>query len=123
VQLSRTIQRNFLFRSSSRWKFTDEKDYSEGTQIFSLFQHLNEKVNLAYEAGIFSDNEDNWEVSEYRLWHRYRKLVYKEWLFLELIPELRFKQENDYDPSYRITFRIEPVFGKKLPTAKIRQVN
>jgi len=123
VQLSRAIQRNFLFRSSSRWKFTEEKDYSEAIQIFSLFQHLNEKVNLAYEAGIFSDNEDNWEVAEYRLWHRYRKLVYKKWLFLELIPELRFKQENDYDPSYRITFRIEPVFGKKLPIARIHRVD
>ena len=123
IQFSRAIRHDFLFRSTTRWKWTEEKDFSEGTQILSLFQHLNEKVNLAYEAGIFSDNGDNWEVTEYRLWHRYRKLVYKNWLFLELIPELRFKQENDYAPSYRFTFRIEPVFGKDLPLARIHRMD
>lgn len=123
IQFSRALREDFLFRSTSRWKWTEEKDYSEGIQIFSLFQHLNEKVNLAYEGGIFSDNEDNWEVTEYRLWHRYRKLIYKDWLFLELIPELRFKQENDYDPTYRFTLRIEPVFGKDLPLSKIHRMD
>ncbi len=123
AQFSRAIRKDILFRSTTRWKWTNEKGYSEGDQIFSLFQNINENLNVSYEAGIFTDNEDNWEISEYRLWHRYRKLVYKDWLFLELIPELRFRQVNHYDPSYRFTFRIEPVFGRELPKAKIRRVD
>lgn len=123
VQFSRAIREDLLFRSTTRWKWTKKNDYSEGTQIFSFFQHINEKVNVSYEMGIFSNDKEGWLIEEYSLWHRYRRLAYKNWLFIEIKPELRFKRDNDYDPSYRITFRVEPVFGKDLPRSRLQRVD
>jgi len=124
LQLSRAIRKDFLFRSTSKLKWTDEKDYSEASQIFSLFQHLSQKANLAYQGGVFADNQaQGWDVTEYRTWLRYRRLVYRNWLFMDLIPEIRFRQDDDYDPSYLLTLRMEPVFGQALPTTKLQKVD
>ena len=124
LQFSRALHKNFLFRSASKLKWTEEKHYSEASQIFSLFQHLSKKANLAYQAGIFADNERRgWDIREYSTLIRYRRLIYKNWLFTDVVPEIRFLQEDDYAPSYFLTLRLEPVFGQALPTTKLQKVD
>ncbi len=124
LQFSRALSKNLLFRSASKLKWTHEKGYSEASQVFSLFHHLKKKANLAYQAGIFADNEARgWDIKEYSLLFRYRRLIYKNWLFMDLIPEVRFQQADDYDPGYFLTLRIEPVFGQALPTNKLQKVD
>ncbi len=121
LQFSRALSKHLLFRSRSKIKWTEEKGYTEAAQTFSIYQHLSEKANLAYHVGSFGNNQwQDWDVTEHRIWIRYRRLVYREWLFMDLIPEVRFQQGDDYDPTYFLTFRIEPVFGERLPVSKLR---
>ncbi len=121
LQFSRALSKHLLFRSRSQIKWTEEKGYSDASQTFSIYQHLSEKANLAYNAGSFgNDQRQGWDVTEHRIWIRYRRLVYGEWLFMDLIPEVRFQQGDDYEPTYFLTFRIEPVFGERLPVSKLR---
>ncbi len=123
-QFSRALHKNFLFRSQSSLKWTQEKTYTEAAQTFSVYQHLSRQANLAYHFGIFAnDQAGHWQVSQHRLWLRYRRLMYKDWLFMDLIPELRFPHGEDYRPTYYLTLRIEPVFGTALPVEKLRRSN
>ena len=35
----------------------------------------------------------------------------REWLFWEIEPGVRFPAEQDHDATFRVTFRVEGVFG------------
>ncbi|HHH35652.1 MAG TPA: hypothetical protein ENK48_02350 [Gammaproteobacteria bacterium] len=124
LQFSHALGRDLLFRSDTNVRWTHRKSYTEAAQVLSLFQHLSRKANLAYQAGVFgNDQAGDWDVLEYRCWLRYRRLIYRKWLFMDVIPAVRFPPAEDYEPAYLLTLRIEPVFGKRVPTERLRAVD
>ena len=48
-----------------------------------------------------------WTAEDYRLSARYRQLIYKNYLYLELEPALEFPNDRDYRATPSITFRLD----------------
>ncbi len=113
LDFDRKIDPQWLFRSSSRVRYRDSKDRIEALQQFSLFQKLSDRKALAYEIGALAHDDPNWNVDTYYAQFRARFRVYKKWLFLEFRPQLAFREEDDYDPTFLFTVRIDTVFGAR----------
>jgi len=128
VYLERRLSKKFFFRSRTRVQYGQEYGaelFPE--QRFTLFQTINLKHALAYEAiaGVvpFDEtvfDEDNIYVpdekyTQYLLRLRYRTNMLYPWLFFELWPTVTWPEEHDYETTYAVRFRVELHFGYQEP--------
>jgi hypothetical protein len=113
VDFDRKINPDWLFRSTTRGEYRDSKDRIEALQQFSLFQKYNDRVGFAYDVGVRADDDPDWEVDQYFTQVRARFRVYRKWLFTELRPQVVFREEDDYDPSFLFSVRLDVIFGER----------
>ncbi|MGI9264509.1 MAG: hypothetical protein ACR2QU_06250 [Gammaproteobacteria bacterium] len=112
VDFDRKINPDWLFRSTSRARYRDSKDRIDFLQQLTVFQKINSRLGLAYDIGVRADDDPDWEVDHYFGQLRARVRAYKKWLFVELKPQVVFREEDDYDPSYLFSLRMDAVFGQ-----------
>ncbi|MGD8977867.1 MAG: hypothetical protein PVG91_09700 [Gammaproteobacteria bacterium] len=113
LDFDRRINPKWLFRSASRLRYLDSKDRVEARQQLTLFHKLSGRVGLAYDLGLDANDDPDWDVDRYFTQLRARFRAYEKWLFVELKPELLFREEDDYDPSFRFSLRVDFVFGAR----------
>lgn len=110
----RPLSDTLLFRSRSAYGWRRQPDVETFQQTFSLFKTLTERRRVAYEAGMRSDDQPTgWEVTDYFVRIRYRQRVYKEWLFAEVQPQVRWPKAANFDHEAGLLFRLEAVFSAK----------
>jgi hypothetical protein len=124
VYFERRLSERFFFRSRTRIQYGQEYGaelFPE--QRFTLFQTINPKHALAYEALVgvvpFDETifkEDNIDVldekyTHYELRLRYRTNMMFPWLFFEFWPIVSWPEEHDYETTYAARFRVEFHFG------------
>ena len=121
----RRISDKFFFRSRTRFDYQEDKDsevYPE--QRFTLFQQINDRTALAYEAlarEVFTEDSpffpDDFLVpcqpkcTQYALRLRFRQNVKYPWLFYEIWPTAAWTEARDYEFTPAIRFRLEVVLG------------
>lgn len=119
------VKRDFLFRSSTEGVVSEEFDGVDWLQAFVLFQRVNNKTSLSYEAGINGVTEPWKLATNYRLGVRFRKNFHREWLFYEIAPEYtwpitlddeRTKIEIERRSKWLLFFRLEVHFGNAHET-------
>ncbi len=105
---------NWLFRYAPGMSWKEEDMYRTIGQELSLFQQIDEKQKMAYQilAGA-NDESDDWRAVQYDILIRYRRNLYKKWLFGEVIPQWTFEKESGFHPRPALTFRLEVVFGER----------
>lgn len=121
LDLNRALAPDWLFRARTDIRWRDSKDRTEANQSFTFAQRLSEKRSVAYSLGVFSDNDQGWDVQRYRYLIVHRQLVYKDWLFFEVRPEVSVRNQDDgWEPGASLQLRLEAFFGPGR-LKKIRQ--
>lgn len=101
---------NLLFRSSSFIRYTDENDYYEPSQEFSLYYKLSAHRGIIFQTGVYGITEPTLHATNYLFQMRYRQLIHSNYLYFELIPRTQNRRETGFDSEHSLTFRIEMVF-------------
>jgi len=107
--LDYAITDKVLFRSSSFVRYTDENDYYEPSQVFSLLHSLSPRRGMAYQIGVYGITEPGWHATDYLAQVRYRQNVHSDYLFMELLPRVLYQRENDFDAEHSLTLRLEMI--------------
>lgn len=96
-----------------RWRADGHDEEGFRTRIStSVTQRLNPNVGLQYEwSTIFHTKPDN-HVDSTTLALRFRMRSKRKWLFYEIVPQLAFEDEFDWDANPGIRLRIEILFGE-----------
>ena len=69
---------------------------------------------MAYQIIAQADDEwGEWRAKRYDALIRYRRSLYKKWLFGEVIPQWTFQKETGFHVEPAIIFRLEIVFGER----------
>ncbi len=76
-----------------------------------LFRRVGRRTWLRGELRIDSDTDPPRVVERYRAALRVRRSVWRDWLFVEIEPQLRFEREHDYGASPAIDLRVETLLG------------
>ena len=113
LDFDRKLTEDWLFRSASRLRYLDRKDRTEFGHQFTLFQRLSGHAGLAYDVGVQASDDPDWGVDNYYTQLRGRFRAYKKWLFVEIRPQLLFREEDDFDPSFRFSLQLDAVFGEQ----------
>ncbi len=99
-----------------------EEDYDDSGLRYdfspTLTQKLRHHAAIEYQWNTGFVTRPNHRVEETGLRVRFRKQVWRDWLFYEVNPRLVFRNSDDFRPTPGIEFRLEASFGGldgKLP--------
>lgn len=112
-EFDRALGRKVLFRSSTNAIWEDNRDYYEFSHSFALFHELTDRRAVAYSVTVFGDSHPTVYATSYLARISYRQLIHKDWLFLEVRPEMLYERETNFDPEPSLTLQLEMVFGNK----------
>ena len=98
--------RNF-FRYRSWTYNTSIVNSISATKILSNKKEFSLGVSLTSELEILKSY-----IRYEQLYIAYRDLLYKNWVYYELSPSILWREENDYERSYRFMFNIGVKFKK-----------
>ena len=99
-----------LFRSSSFIRYTDELDYYEPSQQFSLIHVLSPRRGMVYQVGVYGITEPTWHATDYLAQIRYRQNIHSHYLYAEVIPRVLYQKENNFEAEHTLTLRLEMIF-------------
>ncbi len=117
--LGNTTNINFLYRFSEHLKLLYEsfgtwlepRSYNAGSG-FQLFYNYDDKSTYSAQIGVNANKEESpFALKNYFVSTAYRRLIYKDWFFVEITPTLSWRRENDWGPQASIYARFEAFIG------------
>jgi len=112
LQLNRPVDHDKLVRFNTSAEYLLNDDYFSLRYSLGLYQELSKKAALGYIWSASGDTEDRATFHSYSASVRYRRLIYKDWVFAEVSPSLVWKREDGYDATPVIMFRLESVISR-----------
>lgn len=111
-EINRPLNIDRLIRFSGGAKYMVQNDYFELDYGLNLYHELNRKEILAYYLRASGEVYDNMSFNNYGVGVRFRRMVYQDWAFAEISPEIETANSNNYDITPVIMFRFEALIGK-----------
>ena len=120
IDVEHAFKPQFLFRSSTEGKISEEYEGVDWLQAFVLYQRINKKTSLSYESSVNGISEPQTLATNYRLGIRFRKNFHRRWLFYEVAPEMtwpitldeeRIEVVKERRSKWLLFFRLEVHFG------------
>jgi len=102
---------SYFFTSTSEARWQHDERVMEFAQVFSSKKKLSAIRAIKYSVGILAKNQPNVNVTDYYFNTTYRRLIYKDWLFYDVTPELLFPREDSFKANPSILLRLEVVFS------------
>lgn len=100
------------FRSHFRYKYTRQERLHELSQSFRLNQVVNDHMALSYQIGVYGDNEPISQTDGYYVQFFWKNLIYDDWIYLTLAPEVDFTRDRDWEPFFSFSFQIQAIYLK-----------
>ena len=101
----------YFFRTSLNAIFAERYEGIPSSTILQLYQVLSIDKAILYESGMYLDTEPDFDVTDIQLKIRYRQRFFRDWLVLEIGPQLTFPKDHDYKINPGIVVRFEADFG------------
>ena len=112
LEFNRKVTDDDLFRASTFARWTNEIDKFELSQTFTMYHTLSKRRAVSYFAGVYGESEPTVYATHYLLGLTYRQNIHKDYLFVEVVPQIKYEKINDFHAEHSILFRIEMVFKK-----------
>jgi len=109
--LDRQFSERWLFRSITSATWLENRDGLPHSQIFRLYQVLSEEKAIQYETVAYLDTEPNYTMTDLQFRVRFRKRFYRDWLVVEVAPQITFPEDHDRDANPGIIIKLEADFG------------
>ncbi|GAA6134985.1 hypothetical protein NBRC116188_17750 [Oceaniserpentilla sp. 4NH20-0058] len=103
------IEHHFRMGFNADYLLSD--DYANLDTSFSIFHELSSRSALLLDLSFFGDTQDYSKVSDTVLSLSYRRKVFSQHLFVEVVPELAWPRENEYELTPAITLLFEMILG------------
>ena len=111
LEFDHQLDANSVFRAAFFARWTDETDYFTLSEVVSLTHRLTDRRSLSYQAGIYGQSQPGFHVTDYLLQLRYRQRIHSDYLFMELVPEIRYRKDAGFRAEHSLLLRIEMVFN------------
>ena len=111
LDFDRLLSEIFFLRATTVMKVDEVKDGLFYGQAFTVSQRLAKRKLLSYvwATDFRTEPEDVLQATRLRL--RYRQPIFSDWSYLEVAPEVRFREVDDYQASYALLLRLDLYFG------------
>lgn len=107
IDFERTLGEKLLFRASSNATWLNESQKFDLSQSFSFFHTWSERSALLYQFNVVGVNRPQAQVNDYVILMTCRYRFHREWVFLEISPQVHFPQVEAYQTSKLLSLRLE----------------
>lgn len=107
---SHVLDDNLLFRSNSLVRYTKQYERFDLSEVFLLTQPLTRRRAITYSIGFFGNTDPTMHITDYVLQARYRQLLHGNYLYLELVPQVRYRIDYDFTQEDSFLLRLEWFF-------------
>jgi hypothetical protein len=113
ASFDRPLGQEWLFRFTTKATWRDTTGYSDLAQIGSLYFTPDKRTAYTFELGAFGPSEPSAKPTVYAITLRARKLIYRDWLYLELTPQILYPKTDGFRPMPSIMLQLEALFGDR----------
>ena len=113
LDLERMLSEPVLFRSTTSATWLKDTQNFGMRQDLTIFHTLGERAALQYQASAVALSNPQFEVTEYVVSALYRYRLHRNWMFLELSPQLHFPKIEAYHTRTAIGLRLEMLFDRE----------
>ena len=113
VDLERWLAVPTLLRWSNSFNISEiTNGWEWGTEL-SLLHKISSKSAITFAGGASGSTRPAWIAQNYRVLTRYRRNVFRKWLFLEGEPDVHWprKEDGSRKPVWGATLRVEILFA------------
>lgn len=111
VQRPLTEAWQLRFISKATWRSTTE--YFDLAQIGSVYYTPDARIAYNFELGAFAPSDRSLNQDVYSVTLRVRRRIYRDWLYLELIPQILYQEVNGFGADRSFTLQLEALFGDR----------
>ena len=111
ASLLRPISLHYHFRTGFNAGYILSDDFADLSTSAAIFHELSSRAAMVYQVAVFGDTDSISKVNNTALTVSYRRKIYRHFVFAEVIPEVAWPREQDYDATPAISFRLEMIFG------------
>jgi len=101
--------RSFSLGFKADYNLNDDKAELESS--VAIFHELDYRAAMLYQLAAFGDTEYITKVNEFVLSVSYRRKIYKNFVFAEIVPEIGFPRDLNYEYTPALNFTLEMIFG------------
>ncbi|WP_419810308.1 hypothetical protein [Bacterioplanoides sp.] len=112
------LQMNYPINITKQFRVSTRADYLLNDGFFELgygaglYHRLSTRSAIGFVANANGDTEFGATFDAYAAGVRYRRQIWKDYVFAELSPEIIWTRDTDYESTPVIMFRLETVFSQ-----------
>jgi len=110
IDFEHILSEPVLFRASSNATWLNEQHNFDLRQDLSIYQTVNDRSALLYQASATGISNPQYQVTDYVLLLLYRYRLHRNWIFFEVSPQVHFPKIKDYRRSAALNMRLEILF-------------
>lgn len=114
VRFDKNLSKNHLLVFNTEADYLRQNKYFDITSDVNLYHKINEGALLAYQMGVVGDTDKGSVISSYFTGIKYRKLIYKDWIYAGVNPQMEWNKDRDYRRMWVLMFSFETVFSSEL---------
>jgi len=99
------------FTSKATWRSTT--DYFDLAQIAALYYTPDKRTATTFELGAFAPSDPHLDLTVYSVTVRVRRQIYRDWLYLEVTPQILYQEANGYSATRSLMLQLEMLFGDR----------
>lgn len=107
---SRPLAEQWLLSNILTGQWRNKDDKLEFSHITALDYRPSDSDTLIWRAGLFYQENPRSYLESYFAEMTYRRRLYSDWLYGEVIPAVEWLRETDFDDDYSLTLRLDVIF-------------
>ena len=111
IDMERHFSRRWFFRTSVSIDWYEQGDGLPHALHLRFYHILNQHQALKYEVGNYLDTRPQYQLTEVQFKVCYRQRFFRDWLIVEVAPQIGFPYDKNQDPNPGIVLRLEADFG------------
>lgn len=114
LDFERPLSEPYLFRTTTSATWLNNRQSFDLRQDLSLFQTVSGSTAMLYQASVIgvSDGSLQAHTTDYVLLMLYRHRLHRDWMYLEISPQLHFPSERSFKQNGTLIFRLEFLFDR-----------
>lgn len=112
MRWSRKLADGWIFRSSSRLRWDEQRDGVTPAQSFDWLRALS-KNGHGHRVSLHAEwpETPRGGLASYGIEYAWRRRLGRPWLLIEIAPGLAFREVRDFEPDPRVQIMVEALFG------------
>jgi len=99
------------FTSKATWRSTTR--YFDLAQIGALYYTPDPRTATNFELGAFAPSDRSLKLAVYSVTVRVRRQIYRDWLYLEVTPQILYQEANGFSATRSLMLNLETLFGER----------